>query len=451
MRNLRVTLPAGLLAAAALLSGCFHTDERTAGVDDFPNSIYARVSGFMEEGKKADSLPTAPAAADTVLSAKVTLPLAKAAAPAAPGSAAEAAPSLPKLGAGQVLSPLCSGVFTYTDSLPGILKDTKDTVSFCVNADKADTTKRIVRYKSISTFKATGRVESVEISDADGDELINPVAGRVSKVYFHSTVKDSGWFQEGQAVVGAGPDGNLDAEADNLTYEALWVKTQGNDTLGMAAYTDADGDGVAVDNSKPSKVKLVFYQKGPTQDDANAVWSRITLVMTVRYHVDAKEVHGFRAESETQGGRLNSAVILDHGSEDIDPKDTLEVRFLTTGTAAADTLDTLRTTLVMSTGADWDAKTDDSIYAIHVISKKKNLEEKSATFDFVSDKPILSGRDAESGTLVMHVDYADGTSVDVDGKITATTVDVTAALRDGSRVHAVWDRKGKGISLEHLN
>jgi hypothetical protein len=454
---MRMTYPLSLIAAAMFLSGCFQTDERRAGVDDFPNSIYARVSGFMDEGKKADSLQPVPAAVDTMLSAQVKVPLAKAAAgplPTAP-SGALWEKGLAKLTAGEALSPACKGVFTFAstrhDSLFGVVKDVIDSASFCVNVEPTDTVKRIVRWKTISKFK-TGRVEISEMSDADGDSLINPVAGREAKVLFQSTIQDSGWLQKSLALVGPGPDANFDAQGDNLTYEALWIRTQGGDTLGMAAYTDADGDGIAVDNAKPSDVRLTFYQKGPTQDDPHAVWGRITLVMTVRYQVDAKVVKRFQAESEDDNGRLNTAIILNRaGGEDIDMRDTLEARFVTVGTAAADTLDTLRTTLVMSTGKDFDAKTDDSVFAIHVVSKKKGLEEKSATFDFVSDKPILSGQEAKSGELAMHIDYTDGTFIDVAGKITETTVDVTAAMRDGKRVHAVWDRKGNGISIEHLN
>src|SRR2546423_7275049 len=44
-----------ILSALCLL-GCIVGGEKPAGVDEFPNSVYARVSGFLEEGKKSGVL-----------------------------------------------------------------------------------------------------------------------------------------------------------------------------------------------------------------------------------------------------------------------------------------------------------------------------------------------------------------------------------------------------------
>jgi hypothetical protein len=46
---------------------------------------------------------------------------------------------------------------------------------------------------------------------------------------------------------------------------------------------------------------------------------------------------------------------------------------------------------------------------------------------------------------------ADGTALDVVGRITEVVVEVTAEMRDGSRIRAVWDRVGNGLSLEELD
>ena len=50
-------IPASLAALALALAGCLAgPEDRSSGVDDFPNSIYARVDGFLDEGRKADGL-----------------------------------------------------------------------------------------------------------------------------------------------------------------------------------------------------------------------------------------------------------------------------------------------------------------------------------------------------------------------------------------------------------
>src|SRR4051812_2231528 len=38
------------------LQACIVGGEKHAGVDEFPNSVYARVSGFLDEGKKSGEL-----------------------------------------------------------------------------------------------------------------------------------------------------------------------------------------------------------------------------------------------------------------------------------------------------------------------------------------------------------------------------------------------------------
>jgi hypothetical protein len=548
MRLLRSILgPCLALLPAAFLAGCLNEPERKAGVDDFPNSIYARVDGFLDEKDKAGSLTAAPKP-DSLLSPEDLggpgLPKIASRMPAFPAPmprlpalpALLGLPSLPKGSAGAALSaaPLaaagapsaCDGTMAFTETKPpNGSRITVDSLVLCVDAALLDTIKgneRIVRGKSITTDTRTGRVEIVESTDGDGDGILNPDPARESKARIAITVFDAGvrertdmvagpgpdgdffsdadnliysiswaktrgddtlarstwedadgdgrvtadstskvrlvlrkWtdgvLETTEMVVGPGPDGDFDTEADNLVYSLSWSRTEDGDTLAWAAYKDADDDGIALDNRRPSLVDVEWYAEGPTEDEPGAVWNRFRMRVLAVHGAGGQDVKRFSAEQETRDGRRQTASIRNlDGGEDFDLADTVVARFRVEGTAPADTVDTLETSIRMRIG-DFEDKSDDLTYALSVRARKKLGEERLATFDFVSAKPIPHGEDPELGDLEMRVEYEDGSVLDVEGRITGETVDVTARMRDGKRVHAVWDREGKGISLEILD
>jgi hypothetical protein len=460
-RIARLALP----AAALLLGGCILGNQKTAGVDEFPNSIYARVNTYLEEGKKSEDINSVSAIADTLLNGpgfhvgagKVAV-VRKAAASVSEGMSEAGSWGLamePLRGLAKAAADTgCQGgIITITDTAKAPLKTTVNTLSVCMDAKALDTIKgneTIVRGKSVTTFN-TGRVESADITDADGDGILNAVPGKACKAQLVLTTQEKGILEKTVLVVGPGPDNNFDTEADNLVYTASWSKTSGADTLATASYADADSDGVAVDNGKASLVDLDLYQKGPSDDHPDAVWTRAQMRLVVRYHVDAKEVKRVRFEMEDKAGRQEVGEIFGRdGSRDFDMRDTVEARFLSVGTAAADSLDSMDVRLTMKLGADFDSKADDSIYAITLRAVKKIGEEKSATFSFRSDRPIPSGQDPQSGDLTMEIEYQDGTTLKVEGSLNDKTVDLVITDRTGKRVHAVWDRAGRGISLEDV-
>lgn len=467
MKRLRAALPAFALAAA----GCvFAPKDRSAGVDDFPNSIYARVDGFLDENKKAENIDGPPSADSILVRQGLDAPPIKklAAAAIAPvASLAKSAATPLVLGPTQadgktapggtgVKADSCAGTVTWTDrKAPVGTRYTVDTLIICLDAKAIDSiqgNENIVRGRSVTRDTVSGRLESWEFSDGDGDGIVNPIPGGESKRRIQLLIMDKGVTERTLMTIGDGPDDNFETEKDNLIYEMSWSRTAAADTLGSASFADADSDGIAVDNGKPSLVDIDWYSKGPTEDNKDVVWSRFRMRAVVVYGTEKKDVKRFSIESETKDGRLQSAVLFNlEGGRDFNLGDTLRARFRAVGVSPADSVDTMETVILMTAGKDFDAKTDDSTYALNVRSLRKLGEEKLAVFDFKSAKPIPSGKDPEIGTLTMRVEYADGTTLEVSGEITDKTVDVTATLRDGKRIHAVWDRTGKGLLLEHLN
>ena len=77
-------------------------------------------------------------------------------------------------------------------------------------------------------------------------------------------------------------------------------------------------------------------------------------------------------------------------------------------------------------------------------------EEKSARFTFISDFPIPSGQQPQSGALSMQVEYTDHSTVQVDGKLSSKGMDVTVKTRDDKHLHVIWDGLGRGVLLEPI-
>ncbi|MDB5105002.1 MAG: hypothetical protein JWP91_2691 [Fibrobacteres bacterium] len=452
--SLRYGAALAMLSALAF-AGCVN-DDRSAGVDEFPNSIYARVNGFLDEGKKSESISPAAGISDSLLGTGFHVAAGKVAGrkiAAASEAGAESAAMFGLAKSAAADSGCVSGSWTVTDSVPSPFKYTINTLTVCLDAKALDSIKgneTVIRGKSVTTFN-TGRIESAEFTDADGDGILNPLAGKASKANLAFSTLEKGVSEKTLLVVGPGPDNSFDTENDNLVYSASWVKTSGDDTLASAAYADADSDGVAIDNGKASVVDLDFYQKGPSEDHPDAVWSRAQMRLVVRYKVEAKEARRVRFEMLSTAGRHETGEVLNaQGGRDFDMRDTVEGRFVSVGTAAADSVDAVDVRLTMTLGSDFDAKGDDRVYAMDVKSRKKIGEEKSARFTFASDKPIPSGKDPEAGTLTMRLEYGDGSSLTVEGTVSPAMLDVIVKDRTGKRQHAVWDREGRGISLVEL-
>jgi hypothetical protein len=330
---------------------------------------------------------------------------------------------------------------------------TNDTSTVCLDAKATDTilgNETLLHGKSVTTY-ANGRIESVEISDGDGDGILNPVAGGGSKASLLITATEKGITERTVLMAGPGPDGDFATEADNLIYALSWSRVRGPDTLAYASYADADSDGIAVDNGKPSLVDLDLYQAGSSDDHPDALWSRARIRMRVRYHVEAKEVVRVRFEMEDGARRITVAEVLAReGGADFDMRDTVIAHFTTRGTASSDSLDSLDVRLTMRLGADFDSPADDSVYAIHAASAFRRGAEARAEFDFVSSRPIPSGAQAQDGTMSMTLAYRDGTELKLDGTLKAKALDVIIVDREGLRAHVVWDAEGRGASYERL-
>lgn len=455
---------AASLSAAAILAGCLFSREESAGVDEFPNSIYARVNGYLEEGKKSGRINPVSGIADSVLggtsfevgaSGTQSLPAIAAASGNAAGNRALRAP------AKSTAEILCEGAVVDIDStVEWPLGKTVHSASICWDEKALDGiagNETVIRWETVTTF-AGGRVETTMLSDADGDGILTPNAGQDSRARLLMSTLDGGILEKTLIVLGPGPDGDFGTEADNLIFSAAWTKTAGEDTLAFAVYADADDDGIVIDNSKPSRVDLDFYQEGPSQDQPDAIWTRARMRLLIRFQEEAKMVSRLRFEAALKGGGREIGEILGRGGvQDFDMADTVLARFTAFsapegGPAGQDgDTDTTVTELTMTLGEDFGSKQDDSVYAIGVRSVRQTGEERLVTFRFRSDAPIPSGEDPRAGEISMEIGYADGTRMEAAGVISEDGLDLIIRGRDEGRIRVVWDGQGKGRLLERLD
>jgi hypothetical protein len=349
-----------------------------------------------------------------------------------------------------VFSLQCQITIKFDSTIITPIKTTVNSTTLCIDSGAAKGS--IIQASSVSTY-GSGRVDRADISDADGDGIVNPAPTGKSKARFILSTTFNGIVEKTILVVGPGPDNSFDTEPDNIIYEVAWTKTQflGTDTLATATYEDADNDGSVIDNHKASLVDLVLYEKGPTKDHPDAEWSRARLRLNIIYGAANQETKRVHFDLKTTDGRISSSDLLNlNGSQDFNMQSKLKAHFLIVGTMVQDTLDTLDIVLSMNVGGDLNNKSDDSIYAMDIHSQKKLGEEKSARFIFNSDFAIPSGQQPQSGTLNMHVDYTDHSSVQVDGKLSHAGMDVTVKTRDDQHLHVIWDALGRGVLMETI-
>jgi hypothetical protein len=415
-----------LLGAALCLGACVTSNEDQAAIDpQYKDAkVDARVAGATLVGSYTQSLQW-----NTTLTAPTGL--------ADLGAFSTGAGNLQKtaalaksaadidIGAGLManLDDSGKGFVTIYHKYNILLNRIEDTAIVKWDDAAKDTVKdneHIISFKRVNRGLADLRIESTEISDADGDGLVNAVKGGANKVAIVFTVQENGTTEKTEVKAGAGPDENFDAEEDNIVYEAKWTRTKGGVIIGSGAFLDADGDGIVTDNSKDCTV-LAQYTDLEPKDRPLIKKVEFKAKLKVLAHKAGDEPMSFSYVETTKNGRTNSATIRNRaGGDEIVKGDTLYVRLETTKTSADDTLQHALIEFAMNPGPDLKSDADDSCYSIHVESDKRFGLERHAEFDFVSAHPIPHGQVPTAGTFSGEADYANGTSVTLKGSFSPT-------------------------------
>ncbi len=306
----------------------------------------------------------------------------------------------------------------YTESNL-LLVDIQDTAIVKWDAEAKDQIKdneHIVSWKRVSRSLGGLHVETSLFTDGDGDGIINALPSKNSKVRITFTKADPGVTEKTVMLVGAGPNASFDDDSDNTILEATWTKTENGKITGQAAFLDADGDGVVVDNSKDCLVEARYSDLNPKnrplvkQVDFDAK-------IKVLAHKAGNEPKSFSYAETMIGGRVNEITMRNRaGGSEIVKNDTMTVRLETKVEDGNDTLQHAVIEFVMNPGNDLTSDTDDVCYAIHINQDKKLGFERHAEFNFVPDAPIPHGQDPKAGSFDGSMTYANGKTASLSGK-----------------------------------
>jgi len=443
----RKTARAGLLAAALFLGACVTSNEDKTAVDpQFKDAkVDAQVAGRTLMGSYSQSLQwnstvTAPTGLEDlngistgVGSLQKTAALAKTAADIDIGGGVMA--NLDDTGKGFAL------IYHKYNIVLNSIEDTAIVRWDDRARDTAQKDKNIISFKRVNRSIGNLRVETSEFADADGDGLVNAVAGGDNKVKITFTVDQGGTVEKTELVAGAGKDANFDTEDDNLVYEAKWTRSKDGVVIGTGAFQDADGDGVVVDNSKDCTV-LVQYSDIEPKDRPLIERVDFKARLKVLAHKAGNEPLSFSYVETTKNGRTDSASIRNRaGGEEIVKGDTMYVTLKTTKTADDDTLKSATIVFAMNPGQDLSTDADDSCYSIHVESDKRFGLERHAEFDFTSATAIPHGQVPKAGAFSGEADYANGTSVTLKGSFSPTGFSAEYKGPDGS-AKVEWSLSG---------
>ncbi len=411
-------------------------DEPHAGVDDFPNTVQALVRSSLQQGGDFNTLNTVPNTALTAISAtSVDVP------------AVDSSKGLKKISvlsqdsSAIDLSHILQGYAIFSNKNEGLFFTRLDTAYVRWDSLAKDTIKNnehYLRTKQIVISRA-GKIETVELIDADGDGIINAIAGKTNKVHALFTVFEKDTVQKADLILGPGPDENFDTENDNQIYTVNWIKTYLGDTIGKAEYYDADNDGFAIDNGAPfSVVDVRFFEKNPRFKPL-VESSTLEARLQIKYKDITQGMLRFSGIEKMRSGRIHSVLLLNKlGGLDLDWSDTLQAQLQISTPSNTDTLDNLKITYLLRKGKNLDDNKNDTLYAFDITTKNKIGEERESHFIFKSDLPIPSGQEPKQGSLNVQVTYSDSTSIELSGKLKTGEFSGTFRNRLGKRLKLFW-------------
>jgi hypothetical protein len=462
LSSLLVTSVAALFTA--LLMGCFSQNEdRQAGVDDFPNSIYARVQGHLGEAEQGDAVVIPTEALSLLNQSAAVSPAQTLPKLSAVGNFA-GVQGMAKTASGQRAGLIEQGdsavLFTTIKTANG--KVEFDTLFFKPGTNLLDSAQWIsalvaAKHREIETTTSVSGVTSIKIStvvfsDGDGDGLM-ALPSESARISVHLEVLENGITEIADLILDGGPDGNRDTEADNRIYQAKSLRLRGSDTLTTAFYSDANGDGIVIDNGKPTLVDLLYYERDP-KDKLEVAERTLSLRLVSHYTPKGQEpsekleIRRFAAVERFRNGQINRLGYANAaGGEDLNPTGRTRVSLTVENTPSSDTLESMSAVTVVQPESVFGLD-QDRVLSYEINTKKRLGEEKQAHFSFKTEKPAPPKKEARDGDIAFSIDYHDSTQVTVVGTLIDGAFTASITARNGTLYDASWDADGKLVRVQ---
>jgi hypothetical protein len=444
------------LALLAFLFGCLSQENSgTVGVDDFPNSIYARLQGELDSAGEGNATVVPEDPLNVIQGSSTTPHPAPKQAALKPALFKQSAPmqALDASTPWDTAFHIDSAWFSY--SVTAHQGDTVFTdIQYFANGAPKDSLARILDMtagKKIVVFPNGDQSISV-FKDGDGDDrVLTPLGKAKVEVWVANTA--SGITELAHLVLDGGPDGNTETEADNRIYEAQWIRMQGSDTLAYAIYSDPDSDGILIDNGKTTPVDLEYFERNP-KDKPEVADRLMRLRLWLRFKQEPQEFRRIFAIERGRDGRINTLSITgesDSGAgpdsatplaRDWEPGGKARVIVTVDHTPESDSIVTSEIVSVIKPESIL-GQDRDSLYSYSVKTQKRGVEERKASFSLFAPEPVPPGQKPRNGKVTLDLEYTDSTSVHVDGKFNQGGLIADMVARDGKLFHAEWDDKGQ--------
>jgi hypothetical protein len=341
-------------------------------------------------------------------------------------------------------STAAQGYATFSVTRTGILNTTYDSARVKWDAQARDNVsgnENVISWTHTVVWFNGGLTERAAFSDADGNGLVNVVAGGNNRVRIDFrkqwNVGNKETVETAVVTAGTGPDDNFDAEADNRLFEAQWRRLVNGTLTASVVFADEDGDGRVLDNAAVSVVRLTAWEHEPA---FRPKVKGVKAVLRVRKlgHGLGEEPVGFEYTDTLWNGRTSKVFLRNSdGGDEIRANDTLRVFVQTRQSASSDTLRTLDVEVALNLGSNLKSENDDVFYSLKVEAHNRLGFHKDVELAIVSSTPVPRGQEVQNGTFTLDVTYANNKSISLDGTFTPTSFDglYTGPEGDTATVH----------------
>lgn len=375
------------------------------------------------------------------------------------GAAARSKQALGKVRAGEPLSfdvsDTANGVARIMYESTSLLATTYDTIVIkwdAVAKDDSIDDKNVISFSEYKVYKV-GRVEYARVTDLDNDGVVSAAAGsdyNGSARFLFGAKTVSGEIEETVMDMGAGADLDFDGEEDDNPILAMsWKKlTAAGDTLGYAAFVDADGDGVLTDPAATtvSTVDINLYERNnPWKPFVE--YSRLAMRVVTDGNEENDLITKLGGEEGLVTGRVNTVSVVDaQGDEIVTANEIATAAFETKSTPADDPVRQSQLEMVFDVGSGLQNEADNLFYEVHFNQEKKVGWVRSRTFDFTTSKPFADGADPTSGHLQFSAGYSNGKTAFVVADFDENGFSGTYTDPDGAVFSVVWSADGAVVS-----
>jgi hypothetical protein len=432
-----------ITAVVAAVVGCsVGTGPVAGGGDDFPNSLQTLGATITENLGREWSSPVAPVDDSVILAVNgsVVLPQAPTGLPKSTTRNADSLVIDWKIDSSRGLLYL----FTTQVTDSTVLHDTT-----IIKTGTLGDTLLVSKTGVIEYTRVPVRTDRYRFLDHDGDGvLLDPFATvNQAVVTWESEYSRINVRIVSVLAVDAGGDHDFESGQDNKILFASMLNARGPDTLEFYEVTDGDGDGYAVDNARGDS-SLVDMRSIKGFDPSQPLVKK-TLLGTryVLFAADSGSNYPVRysmTEERFSGRVTRGWVVKTDSDSSFYPGDTVNL-FITVKPPLADSVENDSAVMKVLLGALPNDSTDDALIGMYARVQKRYGVERDVQFRFDPAAPVGFGKEIDSGSLWLRIDYEKGEWLEINGTISAAVITAQYTDSNGTSLTIRWDRTGKLI------